>query len=196
MAAWFKMTEMGEHTPGVERWCVFPDEMSTAETWAFVQGKPLPADHPPGMATSDTPECFEDMAWGDARATVISTRLRRLFERIAPGHAQFIPCTIKYGAKRKRAISEGEHWMVNWLHMVDCFDTKASRFEGRLDRNGELDFTACSDPVFNTSRIPPGIRIFRVKGRELTVLVDAGVKEAMEAAGITGPVFYGVRTVT
>ncbi|MBY0308140.1 MAG: DUF1629 domain-containing protein, partial [Phycisphaerales bacterium] len=129
------------------------------------------------------------MAWGDGRSTVVSTRLRRLFELVAPGHAQFIPCTVKYGKRKPRIISEGEHWMINWLHMVDCFDTKASKHEGKLDQFGEMNYTSCFDPVYDLRRIPEGVRILGVKGARMTVLVDAGIKEAIEAAEIAGPQF-------
>ncbi|HYC99685.1 MAG TPA: DUF1629 domain-containing protein [Phycisphaerales bacterium] len=168
-------------------------EMSFAQTWAFAQGKPLPPTQPRSVVVSDAPTCFEDMAWGDGCGTVVSTRLRTLLERIAPGHAQFIPCTVKYGKRRPKVISEGEHWMVNWLHMVDCFDTVASRHEGKVDQFGDINYTSCFDPVYDLRRIPPEIRILRVKGARMTVLVDAGIREAIEAAGITGPQFMSIR---
>lgn len=189
---WFRMTEMGEPADGSDRWLVWP-EMSFAQTWEFVQGKPLPPTQPRSVVVSDSPTCFQDMAWGDGRGTVVSTRLRHLFERIAPGHAQFIPCTVKYGKRKPKIISEGEHWMINWLYKVDCFDTKASGHEGKLDRYGEIDYTSCFDPVYDISRIPENQRIFRVMGRRLTILVDVEVKEAIESAGITGPQFVSIR---
>jgi len=187
---WYDMSDMGERH-GRNRWQVFP-EMSNAESWKFVLGKLLPEDHPRVLVLSDSAECFEDMAWGEGCGMVISTRLRDLFERVAPDHAQFIPCTIKYGKRRPRIISEGEHWMVNWLNIVDCFDTARSRYYPSTDRYGDPDYSLCTDLVVDSSRIPPDKEVFRVKGMEITVLVSAKVHSALLAEGITGPQFRPV----
>lgn len=78
-----------------------------------------------------------DVCWTFGHATVVvSDRLRKSLERLAPGAAEFRPVRVR--GPRSGAL--GRYWAVNWLRECDC---ASRRYPGEV----------------NPARIPPDLKL-------------------------------------
>lgn len=122
---------------------------------------------------------LEDMIWVDGEIHVVSSCLRRCFESLAPGAAQYlsIPIVDHHGD-----LCSGDYFLVNWLVMSDCIDEQKSVYYSK-DRKiliGVIDPSRISAPIS------------RVRGFAIWTLVGETVKQILEEAAFTGVQFYDV----
>jgi len=110
---------------------------------------------------------------------ICSNRTRQLLEKLAPMDIQYLPVQLEHKGK---PIGEGQHWIMNLLHIVDCVDEGDADWRYHTYTKGKMYETWTIDP----SRVPNEVRIFRVKGAQSPVVVTDGVRSAVEQARITG----------
>ncbi len=133
------------------------------------------------------------MPWNDSPGHIASDRLRRLIEREAPGHAEFLPVGLVW---RNKPANLGNYWMINWLHMVDCFDRARSKYTTVPDKHEPEGQRLSFDKlVINSRKIPRAIAVCRLTYYENIVVIRRSLREVLDAHGITGCQFYAIDQV-
>lgn len=167
----------------LERFGVDPPHcMAGHHADALIDGVPINDWDGSLVVRCEEPGPLEDFPW--ANEHVASERLRQLWEKHAPGCAQYLPLTLM--------LSDGtpiqdRYWLVNWLHTVDFLDRTYS------DYAASNEHTTYFDVVVNGTAIPDHKPICRMKGSPSFVVIRDDIKRAIEHAGITGCQFYSVR---
>ncbi len=117
-----------------------------------------------------------------AYGLVFSSRLRELLDGMGVDNIEYYDFEIVNPRNGKKY---SDYKIANVVGLVDCVDRGKSDLkyfdDGEIKRINKL--------VIDESRIPSGMRIFRLANRPILTFVHQSVKEAMESAGITGCVF-------
>ncbi len=121
----------------------------------------------------------QDMPCTLACRPVVSDRLRRLIEKLSPNSAQYLPLRITWGGK---AIG-GKYWVANWQKVIDCVDWNKSKPRVKQPVKEPVIF---ENLVLLQRRIPKNVHVFIVKHAVQTVLCSQELRDAIDAAGITG----------
>ncbi len=113
-----------------------------------------------------------------------------MFEEVAPGHAQFLPVTLRAtdGADLSGA---GEYWVANWLNLVDCFDEARSDC---LRDDSTNQILSVMTLVIDESRVPENVLVFRCARATWKLVIRPVVKRALIKARIRMATFYRLRT--
>ena len=120
---------------------------------------------------------------------IVRLRVAKLLERLAPGDVEFVPAVVD-------GFSEGFH-ILNVLTTVRCIDDTASAYTEKFT---EADADLFPDKVGHYMRVS-GLRIDKAKVQDaqvfrtwgwVTIIVAEEIKNAFEAAHITGAKFKEV----
>ncbi|MCC5787307.1 MAG: hypothetical protein JJU33_11475 [Phycisphaerales bacterium] len=130
---------------------------------------------------------LEDMPWA-MYAPVVSDRFRAFLEEHAPGHAQYFEVIFK---GPKKLIPDRPYFLVNWLHVVDCIDFDKSDWYEE-DEDGDEPRYDFNEIVLDPTRVPPEVRIFRLRHFEVVTAIDSGLADEIKRAKFTGPQFYRI----
>ncbi|MBS0197688.1 MAG: hypothetical protein JSR77_13115 [Planctomycetes bacterium] len=136
---------------------------------------------------------LDDLPWNTANQLIVSDRLKALLEDLAPRQVQYLPMKVirakwklvdlsRFVVQRKgsRILAPlGSYWLMNTLMEVDCM-------------NVELAKTDLYRTCIETSRVPPNVQVFRIKGRAASAFCRRKVREACVAAGMRGVQFRWV----
>ncbi|HLP83801.1 MAG TPA: DUF1629 domain-containing protein [Phycisphaerales bacterium] len=76
---------------------------------------------------ADGPDDMEDVLLqiSSGNYHFVNNRVRDVVESICPGHAQFLPISLRRKGK-PRWQAPGPYWLMHWLRLVDCFDREKS----------------------------------------------------------------------
>lgn len=130
---------------------------------------------------------IEDMpSVGFAPRPIVSERMRRWLEH-APGHAQFLPVTLRH---RGKALRVPPYWVANWLQEIECHEPKITEWHEERDANGEAMIGMLG---LNPRKVPSGAKIFMVRYSRGETLIRDDLKALLEASGMRGPHFCSVR---
>ncbi len=143
------------------------------------------------------PEVTEDMPWSWPYVPqVVSLRLRRFIEQIAPGEAQFLPITIRQ--KHGKTFDNGEYWCVHWKHVIDCIDWSKSRYITQKDHQGtEYRQFAFMGIVIDPSKIDSKVHFCRPLWNSLyVVLIRSSTAKLMRKEKFSGPQFDHILLTT
>lgn len=133
---------------------------------------------------------LDDMPGNTKGAFIVSTRLKELIERHAPGQAQYLPISVTEAtwdlnldgvftmdeAGCCQIGETGDYWIMNTLREVDCMDWP--RAEENL-----WGITIQAD------KVPDDVLLFRLKGRATATICRRRLRELCDEAGIRGPQF-------
>lgn len=127
---------------------------------------------------------FEDMLWSSSSNEIVSDRLRDLWEREAPGSAQYLPVELS-----GPGVEECPHryWAVLWRRHIDCL---AEESFGEDERGRFVQFC-----IIDTARIPEDAVLGAVKGFLPRRIIRNDLKLMMKNVGITGPQFSPIAQV-
>lgn len=154
---------------------------------SFREGRPLDPPKRRKEVRIDPPVPLEDMPWS-MYAPVVSDRFRAFLEEHAAGHAQYFEVILK---GPKKLIPGQAYFLVNWLHVVDCIDFERSDWYEE-DEEGDEPRYDFNEIVLDPSRVPPGVRIFRLRHFDVVTAIDADLAREIKRTGITGPQFYPI----
>ena len=187
---WWKLSDMGDAEEKRRRRYSVSVELGNADSWKFCLGARLPEDHPTVRAVEedDPPAPVEDMPWGNSRGLLVSDRLRRLIEREAPEHVQFVPAAIR--TRQGTPVTDrAPFWMMNVLRIIDCTDYEASEYTIRDEPDGTT-FYSFDVHVTDSRMIPDDVVMTRILQFANIVLVRDSLRRAILDAGMTGCQFY------
>jgi hypothetical protein len=119
-------------------------------------------------------------------AIVVSRRLKDFIAAAQPD-VQYVPIQI---LDTKGRVASIDHFALNPLPLVDAID----RAKSEIDWNPidpEL-IAACTTMVLDESRIPSGMRLFRLKHYPSKILFARELAQAIKQSGFTGIKFIEV----
>ncbi len=182
-AKFWTLFNMGGHDS--QRWMCNSVDMCRLQNRLFMCIQM--SDWIPPVIHCDPPHIFEDVL---IQTDVYSSRAKQVFEEVAPGHAQFLPVTLRStdGADLSGA---GEYWVANWLNLVDCFDEARSECL-RDDATNEI--LSVMTLVIDETRVPENVVVFRCARASWKLVVRPVVKRALVKAKIGMAAFYRLRT--
>lgn len=165
-------------------------------TYELTQGRPLakvwPKDVRAGMdrdfkkATGLT----DDLMNMDS-VKVCSGRLVELLEKSGVKHVEYLPLTI---LDHKGKVASTDYFILNPVGLVDALDRKASEPDYNLIDKELINWVART--VLDPRRLDPERKVFRLAGLRLPVLVERPLAEAMKGAGMVGPYFRELASLT
>ncbi|MBY0263093.1 MAG: hypothetical protein K2Q20_12165 [Phycisphaerales bacterium] len=118
----------------------------------------------------------EDMPWCPEEP-VVSARLWRLLTSMQPEGLNAIPLN---GQCEGDTPPHTEYVCVHASLVVECHDVARSHFNTGAAWNNLRVF------VIDPARVPPDVHVFRPRYMESRTIISHAVREAMEAAGMTG----------
>lgn len=152
----------------------------SSRTWDFMKCKRIRTWRRPtyrGQAT----KVFEDFPWTVDGMHLVSKALKSFFEEEAPGHAQFLPVTMKGPGVGR---THRNYWLVNWLKRLDCLD------ESRSLNHYDFGPVYAEWTVLDPGRFPPDVLIGRLdtKGDHYPqTLIREDLATKLVRAKFTGP---------
>jgi hypothetical protein len=157
------------------------------DPWQFKEGERLDLGCVPCFPL-DAPGSPLDYCWAAFSIPVVHDRVVRLFERLGVEGVQFLPARVEGHPE--------PHFILNALRIIRCIDdTRCEEVrywrpeDGQPDKVGEYRVVA-------GLRIDPAkvgdADIFRPWGWRVALVISEELKQAMEAAGITGTRFVPV----
>jgi hypothetical protein len=157
------------------------------DPWQFKEGKVLELECTPQFPM-DVPGQPLDFCWAAFSIPVVHERFNRLFAQLNVKGVQFIPCQIEG--------HPGTWYILNALQVIRCIDDA---------RSGEVQYWRPEDnqpeklgeySAVHRMRIDPAkvgdAHVFRPWGWRVALIVSEEIKEALEAAGLTGTRFVEV----
>lgn len=85
---------------------------------------------------------------------------------------------------------------LNCKHVVDCLDAKRSNAKrwkkGEIGESKVGDYKSAYPLTIDTSRVPQGIHMFRIKNYAISWIVSESIRERFVNAGVTGVTFTSV----
>lgn len=157
------------------------EDGSPIDIWAYCGGavespKPVPF----GIQVNGPRVDYNPTAF---LATVVSKRLAQLWESLGDGEIQRIPAVVDG--------DDGEWEVVCLLTCVDCIDHTKSKitYHSANDSENPGKPRGVLKLVIDPSRVD-GHEIFQPTDWEVVTIVSEKVKEAMEAAAMTGVDFW------
>jgi len=141
---------------------------------------PMDPDHPGARTLNDLQDNTLSML-------VVSPALSETMQEAGCTNVEFLPIVIHN--HRGKVASDG-YSIANVLGLIDCLDRANSRYRedpivpGKINRFDRLSLIS--------SRIPPGLHIFRLKDRPQTHFVSEELRQAIEARRLRGMVFIPI----
>ena len=129
---------------------------------------------------------LEDIPWCDSTAPIVSDRVRGVLEVQAPGQVQFLAVEMSV---RKKPTSD-TYWLLNTLRVHDCYHRTRSKWT--VLSTPAKTWWSFDKLVIDTARVPVKTLIFRESHFETPLFVRRRLRDAIQAAGITGAQFYSV----
>jgi len=122
-------------------------------------------------------------------APIVSIRVAKVLSDLAAADFQMLPVRIQ--------SRSDEHFLINVTRIVECIDEKRSAQadywapeDGQPDKLGS--YRAVHGMRVDTSRIPPGVHLFRPKGWTIALVVSDEIRTALLRLGATGMKFTAV----
>jgi hypothetical protein len=169
------------------------DDIDVETSAALVEGKPITHWNAGVRVRQRSKGTLEDVPWSmPGGAPIVSDRVRAVFEREAPGQVQFVPLAI---TRRGKPIDGPQYWIMNLLHVVDCFDRKRSGYSTEVEDGVLKYFFEFNGLVLNCGRVPSHVKVFRVEHFEETMVMRAEPRQALDADAITGMQYRDIRQV-
>lgn len=135
-----------------------------------------------GLVTGHAPRKrgVEDWAWSES--PVCSQRMREVVDTLCPGMVEYLPLQVLY--RNQVIFPAGAYWVMNLLDSVDCIDEPRSEsfIAGNFPGANKVYMKVCID----VDRIPPDKHLFRLHGQSNIIVTSKVLREALQAAGVTG----------
>jgi hypothetical protein len=164
--------------PAVRRYVVEIDRAPSGHRDAILASRSIdPAEWvPPQMRVLSGGDSPEDLPFAGWWTHVVSDRLRAALERLAPGHAQFLPVI----APAENHLAP--YWAAIWLHMYDCLDERRAIIVHMGEERRPTVFKVAVD----ASKVPPEIAVCRVARAMNSIVVRSHIVRELEGMNFTG----------
>lgn len=180
---YLKLSTHGGHDDDRLRWEVELD-IPLQLRWRLWKCQAIDEDI--GLVTGHAPRKrgVEDWAW--AESPVCSQRMREVVDTLCPGMVQYLPLQVLY--RKEVMFPAGTYWVMNLLDSVDCIDepTSESFIAGDFPGANKVYMKVCID----VDRIPPDKHLFRLHGCGVKIVTSKVLREALQAAGVTGVNYF------
>ncbi len=198
----YRWTEVGgaDEPETVQPWILKRLQLVGLKEWDLDAGRYIEDWSPNNTAYYEWEGEHEDLACTTFNLHVYSPRLKRLMESLMVEGIQYLPLRIKHLHSDQEV--HGYH-IANYLHVIDCLDRERSRYEIWTEETLLFPekvpwkigkFRDVRKAVLERGRIG-GVRVFRLWGWEMMVVVREDVKRAIEEAGLTGCQFWELEVV-
>lgn len=176
----------GKMTDGI---CKLKSLTGAEDDFEIHEGAPRLDGWPADVSASMEPMFPKDIGLADALYgtgfLVVSGAVRRFLEAGDVGKAEFLPMKI---INHKGRVASEDYYVLNPLELVDCIDREASAVE--YDFLDESMIRCCAHLVIRQDAVPAGLSLFRLAFWPDRIVVRRGLAERMNAAGLTGLLFY------
>jgi hypothetical protein len=141
-----------------------------------------------------------DYPFADGLLPVYSTRLKTLMQNMGVEGIQYLPLRIR---RRDGAKEVDGYHIANYLNVIDCLDRERSVYQIWTKDNLLFwkkrpqmlgTFRDVTKAVIDSNKIGD-VRVFRLWGWEMMILVREDVKRSIEGAIITGCVFREIEVI-
>lgn len=169
----------------VEGYCVVGQPAGVAKAFQLAQGISRAEGWPAGLQCrmSDDypkdiqlPDSFFGVSW-----VIVSARTQALLQAAGAPQVEYLPVGV---ADHKGRNVASDCAIVNPLAIVDAIDVAASGVQWNPIRKDLI--ASCQGLVIDPARVPPELQLFRLRHLEHTVIVKAGLAQALQGAGLVG----------
>ncbi len=156
------------------------------ESWRFLEHEPLTAVYPNDVRLHMHPDHPKDVQLIDAHTdgvlTIISQRIKNLLgER--PG-IEYLPVSI---IDHKGRLASSDYFILHASAGVDCLDLVRSKPQYNFIDKDCID--RVKHTVIDPTRVPSNVQLFGIHKFTAYLIVEASVKQELEAAKIQGVKF-------
>jgi hypothetical protein len=175
-------------------------QMIELEPWDLMAGRRIENWNLDTTAYYEGEVAHIDFPFTDNDLPVYSPRLKLLMERLAVTEIQYLPLRVAHQDRRSEVSG---YYLANYLRLIDCLDRKRSEYQVWTRDNLPFwekrprmlgTFRDVTKAVLDTTKIGD-VRVFRVWGWDVMVVVGGDVKQAIEEAGMTGCRFTEIETI-
>jgi hypothetical protein len=157
------------------------------DPWQFFKGQSLELGHTPRFPL-DVPGEPLDFCWAAFAIPVVHERFVQIFHRLHVQDVQFIPALVE-GHKEP-------YFILNTLREIRCIDdARCAEVEYWQPEDGQPEkvgrYRYVHDLRIDPSKVGDA-RVFRTWGWNIALVLSEDLKQAIEAAGITGTRFVEV----
>ena len=152
------------------------------DIWAFVGGRSVEPPGPLRVPFSRPGKPLDFDKTTVAGTPIVSARVASAFRQMAPDDVQLFPVEVERQTE--------PYYLLNVARTVRCIDERAceevqfyTAEDGYPDRVGE--YHSVSGLRIDKAKVGDA-RVFRLWGYPVPIIVDGGLKEALERTGITG----------
>jgi hypothetical protein len=154
--------------------------------WRFFEGEPLASEFPENVALKlsrnfSTGRKLQDFVGNIIGLLIVSARAQTAIESAGVTNGEFLPVTIK---DQKGKLVPQSFAILNLLGSEDAIDMKKS--DVRMGAIEKTQVKAINRLVLNRQGIGRDARMFRASTMLRLVLVREDVRDALDAAGLTG----------
>ncbi|MBZ4412092.1 hypothetical protein K8640_28120 [Myxococcus sp. XM-1-1-1] len=159
------------------------------DIWQFTEGRPLETQEPLRIPIQRPGEPLDIEFAGAGKAPVVSERVAAVFREQASDDVQLFPICVDGRAE--------PYFILNAVRTLRCIDEAACREVQHFTADEEMfaeragQYRYVGGLRIDKSKVG-GVRVFRLWGWPLPLIVDEEVKEALEANGIFGGKFEEV----
>lgn len=125
---------------------------------------------------------FPDYAVSDMGCSVVSDRLKLLFESLGINNIQYFKASI---IEREGKSPKIGYHAANIIGLGDCIDTDASEMDAEKGNNGELCIYSIDKLVLKNNPVEEYV-IYRAKHFTRLILIEEDLISSFEKAGIKG----------
>jgi len=125
----------------------------------------------------------DHLSIGEVYGLVLSAKFRELLHSLMVENIQYIDLDI---VDPKTGNIFNDYKVANIVGVVDCINREMSDITCYDD--GDIKYV--DSLVFDEAKIPEDLKVFRIAGYEVALVIHESVKNAIIKSGITGCVFY------
>jgi len=177
------------YVPG--RW-YFADPTNLAgeeieDIWQFTEGKPVVLNERLRIPISRPGTALDFTTAGAGRTPIVSERVASVFREMAPADVQLFPVDVEGEFKPYFLLNVAR--TIRCIDDVACKEVKIRTADEYAERVGE--YRSVIGLRIDKSKVGDA-RVFRTWGWHSPLIVDEGIKDALEANGIFGGKFEEV----
>ncbi|WP_224244387.1 imm11 family protein [Hyalangium gracile] len=160
---------------------------SPINPWQFFEGRRLELQEVIRFPVRPAGEAL-DFTWAAFSIPIVHHRFVQLFQRLRVPDVQFIPVQVE--------AHPGPYFILNALRLIRCIDDARCAEvqywkpeDGKPEKTGRYRFVA--GMRIDATKVGDA-RIFRTWGWDIALILSEDIKEAIEAAGLSGARFVEV----
>ena len=125
---------------------------------------------------------FPDYAVSDLGCSIVSARLRKLFDHYQVDNIQYFDATIK---ESQAAVAKSGYYAANFIGVVKCIDVDNSKLDAEQNDDGDTTIIYSIDKLVLTDPAPDQM-LYRAFAFSRLILVDEQLKDLFHRHGIEG----------